>query len=53
MNDVVNGDVTVDAKSDEFQDAEEPTILKVPDGLQSPDSGIHGDRSATELNLTA
>lgn len=53
LNDVVNGDVTVDAKSDEFQDAEEPPIPKVPDGLQSPDSGIHGDRSATELNLTA
>ncbi|KAJ8301186.1 hypothetical protein KUTeg_020173 [Tegillarca granosa] len=53
LNDVVNGDVTLEGKSDEFQDAEEPPMAKIPDGLQSPDSGIHGDKSATELNVTA
>lgn len=35
-----------------YDDAEEvttPTAKGLPEGIQSPDSGIHGDKSSTDI----
>ena len=46
----------VNGHSDDAYEAADETVAtpvgkgKVFDGIQSPDSGIHGDKSATDIN---
>ena len=51
----VNDTVTDDNDSATFEDAEDGSgpggKSLMQNGLQSPDSGIHGDKSATELTV--
>ena len=41
--------VYADADEDDEDEITTPRKHMMPDGVQSPDSGIHGDKSATDL----
>lgn len=45
----VNGDNKVNGVYDDAEEVSTPTAKGLPEGIQSPDSGIHGDKSSSDI----